>query len=102
MKNILRKVFLLSCISYSAYAHTAMMNCVDNGEGSITCEGGFSDGSSAQGVSFILVQQGKIIFKTKFDENSEVTFKKPSGKYSLIFDAGEMHTVVLQSQNIAE
>lgn len=102
MKNIFHKVFLLSCISYSAYAHTAMMNCVDNGEGNITCEGAFSDGSSAQGVSFVLVQKGKIIFQTKFDENSEVTFQKPLGKYSLIFDAGEMHTIVLQSKNIVE
>lgn len=102
MKNVLKKMLLLACVSYSAYAHTAMMNCVDNGEDSITCEGGFSDGSSAQGVSFMLIQNGKIIFQTKFDKNSEVTFKKPSGNYSAIFDGGDMHSVVVQSKNIIE
>ena len=30
-----------------ALAHTPLCSCYDNGDGSVECEGGFSDGSSA-------------------------------------------------------
>ncbi|MCV6608876.1 MAG: hypothetical protein OIF32_11745, partial [Campylobacterales bacterium] len=75
----------------SLYAHTAIMACFDNGDGTITCEGGFSDGSSAAGVKFRVEQKGKTVISGKLSEDSEFTFKKPDGKYKAIFDAGEGH-----------
>ena len=33
-----------------AQAHTPLCSCFDNGDDTVTCEGGFSDGSSASGV----------------------------------------------------
>lgn len=33
-----------------AFAHTPLCSCYDNGDETIICEGGFSDGSSAAGV----------------------------------------------------
>ncbi len=38
----------------TAHAHSPICDCYDNGDTTITCEGGFSDGSSAAGVSVIV------------------------------------------------
>lgn len=89
-------------ISSSLFAHTAIMSCFDNGDGTITCEGGFSDGSSASGVKFRVEQAGKVIFESKMSEDSEVNFKKPNGDYTAVFDAGEGHRVHVKSSDITE
>ncbi len=34
----------------AVYAHSPICSCMDNGDGTVTCEGAFSDGSSASGV----------------------------------------------------
>ena len=99
---IKKTVFSLAILASSAFAHSAIMNCFDNGDGTITCEGGFSDGSSASGVYFIIEQNGKEIFETKMNENSEVTFKKPNGDCRAILDAGEGHEVYIKSKDITQ
>ncbi|MCD4758377.1 MAG: hypothetical protein K8R39_08905 [Arcobacteraceae bacterium] len=100
---MIKKVLLsLTIASSSVFAHTAIMSCFDNGDGSITCEGGFSDGSSASGVKFRIEQNGKTIFESKMSEDSEVTFKKPAGEYSAVFDAGEGHAVHIKGSDITE
>lgn len=86
----------------SMFAHTALMSCFDNGDGSVTCEGGFSDGSSASGVKFRVEKDGKVVVEGKMSEDSEFTFKKPDGEYSAVFDAGEGHRVHVKSSDIAE
>lgn len=93
---------LLSFSATSAFAHTALMSCFDEGDGTITCEGGFSDGSSADGVAFRVEQGAKVLLKTKMNEYSEVNFKKPSGTYQAIFDAGEGHRVEIDGKEIVE
>ena len=89
-------------VSSSLFAHTAIMSCFDNGDGTITCEGGFSDGSSASGVKFRVEQGGKTIFESKMSEDSEVTFDKPSSEYTTVFDAGEGHAVHIKGSDITE
>jgi len=43
---MIKKVALsLMIASSSLFAHSAIMSCFDNGDGTITCEGGFSDSS---------------------------------------------------------
>lgn len=93
-------VFFL--IPFTTYAHTALMSCHDNGDGYITCEGGFSDGSSASGVSFKIIQNGQVLIEGTFDEESTYTFAKPQGNYEAHFDAGEGHRVTVKSSDIAE
>lgn len=61
-KNVLVALVIASS---SAYAHSAIMSCFDNGDGTVTCEGGFSDGSSASGVKFHVDQGGKKIISGK-------------------------------------
>lgn len=97
----MKKILLISvALATFAFGHSATMNCFDNGDGTITCEGGFSDGSSASGVGFRVVQDGKVLTETKFNEDSEFTFKVPSGKYEAHLDAGEGHKIILKSQDI--
>ena len=100
---MIKKVMLsLAIASSSLFAHSAIMSCFDNGDGTITCEGGFSDGSSASGVKFRVEQNGKVIYSTKMNEDSEVTFDKPNGSYTAVFDAGEGHKVFIKGSDITE
>ncbi|MGE4292141.1 MAG: hypothetical protein AB7E32_08020 [Desulfovibrio sp.] len=97
---------LLACmlvISGQAYAHSPLMSCFDNGDGTVTCEGGFSDGSSAAGVSMsVKGPDGGILMAGKMNQDGEYSFKKPEGGYSVVFDAGEGHIVVVNGADIVE
>lgn len=107
----MKKVFsiLLPCILLTffliphALAHTPLCSCYDNGDGTITCEGGFSDGSSAAGVVMQVEDKpGKVLLKGKMDEDSEFTFDKPKGPYKVRFDAGPGHVVEVEGDDITE
>lgn len=101
-KTIVILTILLLASTSAAFAHTALMSCFDEGDGTITCEGGFSDGSSASGVGFKVEQNGKTILETKMNEYSEVNFVKPNGDYQAVFDAGEGHQVYVDGKDIVE
>ncbi|MFP4333060.1 MAG: hypothetical protein ACLFQJ_07130 [Campylobacterales bacterium] len=102
MKKSLVSLFLAMGLSGSAFAHTALMSCFDNGDGTVTCEGGFSDGSSASGVDFYIIVDGKKMNEVKFDEFGEVTYNKPDGSYSAFLYAGEGHEIEVKSSDILE
>ncbi|CAD7289012.1 hypothetical protein LMG7974_01297 [Campylobacter majalis] len=102
MKKFLFSSFLVALMSQSALAHTALMSCFDNGDGSVTCEAGFSDGSSASGVEFSVIKDGKVVEQGKFDKDSNYTFKKPDGEYQVRMYAGEGHEVIIKSKDIQE
>ncbi|MCD6305876.1 MAG: hypothetical protein J7M32_06255 [Deltaproteobacteria bacterium] len=102
-------VFILSwlplVISFvpQAFAHTPLCSCSDEGDGTILCEGGFSDGSSAAGVAMKVVgADGKMLIEGKMNEDSEFTFKKPEAAYKVIFDAGPGHVVEVPGEEITE
>ena len=85
------------------FAHTPLCSCYDNGDDTITCEGGFSDGSSAAGVEMrVLDSSDKVLIKGKMDEDSEFTFDRPSGPYKVQFDAGPGHLVEVDGKEIVE
>lgn len=105
MKKLMIVLTLAALLAFAgqAFAHSPLMSCFDNGDNTITCEGGFSDGSSAAGVKIhINDSDGKSILETKMTEDSEVTFDKPAGDYMVIFDAGEGHTVEVNGADIVE
>lgn len=89
-------------IAGTAAAHTPLCSCYDNGDGTITCEGGFSDGSSASGVQIRVEAGDKVLIKGKMDEFSEFTFDKPGSAYKVLFDAGEGHAVEIDGKDIFE
>lgn len=93
---------IFATISLNTFAHTAIMSCYDDGTGYITCEGGFSNGASAEGVEFRLEQNGTVVMQTKMDEVGEVYFEKPSTDFVVIFNGGEGHVVHIDGQDISE
>lgn len=105
-KQVVMLIGLLTLVlifSDPALAHTPLCSCYDNGDGTVTCEGGFSDGSSASGVQMRVEDNGGgVLIKGKMDEDSEYTFDKPDGAYKVVFDAGEGHAVVIGGKEIVE
>ena len=106
----MKKLRMIACTGFVilfsatlAMAHTPFMACFDNGDGTITCNGEFSDGSSAAGVIMRVIDgQEKVLLEEIMDEDSEYTFKKPRGIFTVIFDAGPGHVVKEKSDNISE
>jgi hypothetical protein len=86
-----------------AFAHTPICYCYDNGDGTITCEGGFSDGSSAAGVKMtVFDKEGNVLISGEMDADSEFTFDKPDCPYDVVFDAGPGHVVKTHGEDITE
>ncbi|EJW11060.1 hypothetical protein A33M_3594 [Rhodovulum sp. PH10] len=85
----------------AASAHTALCSCYDNGDGTVLCEGGFSDGSSASGVKMVVFgADGKPVVEGAMNKNSEFTFEKPAAGYKVLFDAGEGHQIEIPGKDI--
>ena len=91
------------------FAHAPMLYCYDNGDGTFTCEGGFSDSSSAAGTEIRIENpkekdaKKKVILKTKLDKKGEITIKYADIKvkdFLIIFDAGPGHVVKVKSSEI--
>jgi hypothetical protein len=90
-------------LATAAYSHTPLCSCYDNGDGTVTCEGGFSDGSSAAGSAMTVQDEnGTVLKKGKMNEDSEFTFTKPEGPYKVVFDAGPGHAVEVDGEDITE
>ena len=105
MRTISPIVLALAAVvsSSGALAHTPLCSCYDNGDGTVLCEGGFSDGSSASGVGMkILDGKGNVVLEGAMSENSEFEFNKPKGAYKVIFDAGPGHEVEIDGSAIVE
>ncbi len=105
MKKFIIAGVFFSAMGFSgaAFAHSPILNCFDNGDGTITCEGGFSDGSSAAGVKMrITDSEGKDILEGKMNEDSEYSFNKPEGDYRVVFDGGEGHSLEVEGSKIVE
>jgi hypothetical protein len=86
-----------------AYGHNAICDCFDNGDDTITCEGGFSDGAKAVGVALRVVDQaGKVLIDGKMSEQSDFTFARPKVDFRVEFDAGQGHVVAIDGRDIEE
>ncbi len=85
------------------FAHTPLLSCYDNGDGTITCEGGYSDGTAGAGVKMRVVDKSdKDLMTGKMNEDSEFTVKKPNVPYTVIFDAGPGHACKVKGEDITE
>ncbi len=103
MKRQLLASIPLFALAATAYGHNAICECFDNGDGNITCEGGFSDGGKAAGVPLrVLDQSGKVLIDGKMSEQSDYTFAKPKVDFRVEFDAGQGHVVTIDGRDIEE
>ena len=86
-----------------ALSHNAICDCFLNDDGTITCEGGFSDGASAAGIPLrVLDSDGKVLVEGVMTEKSEYTFTRPAVDFRVEFDAGEGHVVKIDGRDIEE
>jgi phage-related tail fiber protein len=84
-------------------AHSAICSCYDNADGTITCEGGFSDGGSAAGVSIRIVDpRDRVLIDGVMADDGTFTFDRPDGEFNVVFDAGQSHIVTIFSGDIEE
>lgn len=94
-------VVALLVLARPAIAHSPICNCYDNGDGTVTCEGGFSDGASAEGVAMRVVDESdRVLLTGEMDTASTYTFDLPDGEFHVIFDAGMSHIVTIFSGDI--
>ena len=88
-------VVMVLLLAGQASARTPLLSIVDNGDGTIYVEAGFSDGSSATGMPCrLLGKDGNVLWEGKFDVYSSVTIKKPDADpYFVVFEGGPGHVV---------
>ncbi len=103
LSTALAASLIIPSMASVAMAHSPIFDCFDNGDGTVTCQGGFSDGSSASGVKVHLHDAaGNVVETLTLDANSEITIDKPADAYALELDAGEGHSIVIDGANIVE
>ncbi|MGC4030054.1 MAG: hypothetical protein QM696_14420 [Steroidobacteraceae bacterium] len=91
----------LALLAGVAWAHNAICDCYENGDNTVTCEGGFSDGGKAVGVPMrVLDGAGKVLVEGKMSDKSDFTFPKPKVDYRVEFNGGEGHIVIIDGRDI--
>ena len=89
--------------SATALAHNPICECFDNADGTITCEGGFSDGATAAGIPLrVRDANGRILIDGAMSEHSDFTFDKPDVGFRVEFDAGDGHVIQIDGRDIEE
>jgi hypothetical protein len=92
---------VLAMAAAVAWSHNAICQCFDNGDETITCEGGFSDGGKAVGVPLrVLDESGKVLVEGVMSKNSDFKFPRPKVTYRVLFDGGEGHRVTIDGRDI--
>jgi len=89
--------------STTTFAHSPICNCYnDDEDGSkVVCEGGFSDGGSAEGVGVkVLNDRDRVLINGTMDADSTFTFTKPDDDFHVIYDAGPSHQVIIYMDDI--
>ena len=97
MKPKLILIFLL-VFSPNLYSHTLLLNVFLNDDNTINIEGAFSTGQKAQGALIILeaLNDGKVLYKKRLPEISELRVKIPTEPYQVVLDAGSGHRIIKQ------
>ncbi len=79
-RHLLASLPLLA-LAAAAYGHNAICDCFDNGDDTITCEGGFSDGGKAVGVPVrVLDQAGKVLIEGVMSEQQRLHLRQAEGR----------------------
>ncbi len=79
-------------VPFTAQAHESFMDCLDNQNGTVTCQGGYVDGSPPTDKDRILIKddKSKTLIEGQFDQDGSFTFDKPDGNFTMIFAGGEI------------
>lgn len=86
-----------------AHAHQPTCDCYSSGDGTITCEAGFSNGADAAGIPIqVRDTSGKVLIAGVTSERSDFSFRKPEVDFIVELNAGENHVVQVGSAAIKE
>ncbi len=102
-KNIFIALFcaMLLSLTTNAMAHSALLNCFDNADGTFTCQGGFSDGSSATGIKIVVKDSsGRVLQEAQLNADSEVVLPRPQQDFTVLFNGGSGHSVEITGESI--
>jgi len=82
-------------------AHSPLLACYDNGDGTISCEAGYSDGASAAGqVVRIISSDQRLIAEGAFDEVGTFTFAKPEPGFYVEFEGDASHLATFYEEDL--
>ncbi len=91
------------CLAGGAMAHSPLLMCYDEGDGTILCEAGWSDGSSAAGSPVYLRDtSGSNLARGVVCPAGFIEFERPGGEFTVFFDGGEGHTLELHRSEVIE
>ena len=94
---------LAAGLAGTAAAHNPICDCFDNGDDTITCEGGFSDGGTAAGIPMRVIDSaGKVLIEGAMSDASDFTFTKPDVDFRVEFEGGEGHVIRIDGRDIEE
>lgn len=94
-------VLLLGMMSSAVWAHNPVASCKYITAEKIQCKGGFSDGSSAPGVTLdVISYDEKMLIPGKLSQDSTIAFDKPAVEFYILFDAGPGHVVEIDQNDI--
>ena len=94
MKKILTIIYLLMITNL--YAHTLVMNLLDNEDDTLTIVGQFSTGQNAVDamVRIEALNTGALLFQKRLPDEGEVTIPIPLEPYQVVLDGGPGHQLV--------
>jgi hypothetical protein len=92
------KKILIICLLVvtNIYAHTLIMNILDNEDNTITIVGEFSTGQKAVDAMIRLeaLSTGNILFMKRLPDVGELTLDIPKEPYQVVLDGGPGHQIV--------
>ena len=94
-KKIISLFILILTPSY-LLSHTLLLNVFDNEDNTMTIEGIFNTGQTAPGAQVRLesLVTGKLLYKKRLPDESELTIKIPNEPYQIVLDGGPGHQII--------
>lgn len=94
-KKFISIIFLYLIPSF-LFSHTLILNVDDNEDGTILIQGVFNTGQLAPGAEVRIesLVTGKVLFKKRLPDESELTIDIPKEPYQVVLDAGPGHQIV--------
>jgi len=95
MKKIFLFVFMILGFTTS-YAHTLLLDVVDNKNNTITVIGKFSTGDKAEDAMVRLesLSTAQVLYKKRLPSQSELTIQIPKEPYQIVLDGGPESVIV--------
>lgn len=88
-------------VSGLASAHSLMLTCKPAADAMVRCQGEFSDGSDAVGMSVrVQAYDERVLFKGTLAGDSAVSFKRPPGEFFVRLDDGGEHSAEVDHTDI--